>query len=54
MQQMGSPVACDVWLRDAITSKEEHHCSFETNLPWIAAFLADIERVAFRYRRARV
>jgi hypothetical protein len=53
MQKLGPPVECDVWLRDAITTKEEHHCCFETNLPWITAFLVDIERMAFRYRRAR-
>jgi hypothetical protein len=53
MQKLGPPVACVVWLRDAITTQEEHHCCFETNLPWIAAFLADIERMALRYRPAR-
>jgi hypothetical protein len=54
MQKMGPPVACDIWLRDAISVQEEHHCCFETNLTWVALFLAELEHLAFRYREARV
>ncbi|MCW3100622.1 MAG: hypothetical protein JWL77_6240 [Chthonomonadaceae bacterium] len=54
MQKMGPPVVCDIWLRDAISVQEEHHCCFETNLTWAALFLAELEHLAFRYREARV
>jgi hypothetical protein len=54
MEKLGPPVLCDVWLRDAISVREEHHCQFETNLTWIDGFLAAMERMAFRYRRARL
>ena len=40
-----------LWHRDN-SVREDHH--FEPNLPYIAAFLADIERMAFHYRRARL
>jgi len=51
--KMGPPVACEIWLRDAISVQEEHHCCFETNLTWIALFLADLERLACHYASAR-
>jgi hypothetical protein len=50
----GPPVECGVWLRDAINAQEEHHCRFETNLTWVAAFLAAVERLVLRYRRVRI
>lgn len=53
MQRLGPPVLCDVWLRDSVPVQEEHHCSFETNLTWVGAFLAQLESLSFRYRRAQ-
>jgi hypothetical protein len=52
-EKVGPPVECDLWLRDTVNAHEEHHCRFETNLTWVTAFLAEVERMALRYRRVR-
>ena len=48
--QVGSNITCDLWLRDAINPKEEHHCRFATHLPWVDGFLRDLRRMVLRCR----
>lgn len=52
-QAVGSNITCDIWLRDAITVREEHHCILQTNLPWIDGFLREVRRIVLQYARGR-